>query len=152
MKELAAKLNAAGKVLADAGQVLSYHNHHIEFRRVAGKTILEHIYELTDPRYLKGEPDTYWIQVGGGEPTEWCNRLKGRLPQMHMKDYTITGPENKPTMAEIGNGNLNWKSIVQAADAAGCEWYIVEQDTCPSDPFDSLRQSFEFIKRNLCSN
>ncbi len=37
-----------------------------------------------------------------------------------------------------------------AADAAGCEWFIVEQDTCPGDPFDSLRMSFEFIRDNLC--
>jgi len=151
VKDLAAKLNAAGKVLAAAGLTLSYHNHSVEFRRIAGKTILEHIYDLTDPRYLKGEPDTYWIQTGGGEPTAWCHRLKGRLPLLHMKDYVVTAPDNKPTMAEIGNGNLHWKTIVQAADAAGCEWFIVEQDRCPGDPFDSLRQSFQYIRDHLCS-
>jgi sugar phosphate isomerase/epimerase len=151
VKALAAKLNAAGKVLAAAGQTLSYHNHHIEFRKVAGKTILEWIYELTDARYLQGEPDTYWIQTGGGEPTDWCHRLQGRLPLLHMKDYLVTAPENKIAMAEIGNGNLNWKSIVQAAEVAGCEWFIVEQDTCPADPFDSLKQSFDYIKANLCN-
>jgi hypothetical protein len=31
----------------------------------------------------------------------------------------------------------------------GCAWFIVEQDTCPGDPFDSLRQSFDYIKANL---
>jgi sugar phosphate isomerase/epimerase len=138
-------------VLADAGQCLSYHNHHIEFRKVAGKTILEWLYELTDARYLQGEPDTYWVQTGGGEPTEWCNRLKGRLPLLHMKDYIVLAPDNKIAMAEIGNGNLNWQSICKAAEAAGCEWFIVEQDTCPADPFDSLKQSFEYIKKNLLS-
>ncbi len=151
VRALAGKLNAAGKVLADAGQCLSYHNHHIEFRKVAGKTILEWLYELTDARYLQGEPDTYWVQTGGGEPTEWCNRLKGRLPLLHMKDYIVLAPDNKIAMAEIGNGNLNWQSICKAAEAAGCEWFIVEQDTCPADPFDSLKQSFEYIKKNLLS-
>ena len=151
VKALAGKLNAAGKVLAEAGLCLSYHNHHIEFRKVAGKTVLEWIYELTDARYLQGEPDTYWVQTGGGEPTDWCNRLKGRLPLLHLKDYIVLPPDNKTTMAEIGNGNLNWKSIVKAADAAGCEWFIVEQDTCPGDPFASLKQSFDYIKANLCS-
>jgi len=151
VKTLAAKLNVAGKVLADAGQCLSYHNHHIEFRKVAGKTILEWIYELTDAWHLQGEPDTYWVQTGGGEPTDWCNRLKGRLPLLHMKDYIVTAPDNKIAMAEIGNGNLNWQSIVKAAEAAGCEWFIVEQDTCPGDPFDSLQQSFEYIKQHLVS-
>jgi len=150
VKSFAARLNAAGKVLHGAGQVLCYHNHHIEFRRVAGKTVLEILFEETDPRYLQGEPDTYWVQNGGGDPVEWCERLKNRLPILHMKDYTVNA-ENKPTFAEIGNGNLNWKRIIAAAEKAGCEWFCIEQDTCPGDPFDSLKQSFDFTKRNLCS-
>ena len=150
VKSFAKRLNAAGKVLHEAGQVLCYHNHHIEFRRLAGKPILEIIFEETDPRYLQGEPDTYWIQHGGGDPVEWCKRLKNRLPILHMKDYTVT-TENKATFAEIGNGNLNWKRIIPAAEAAGCQWFCIEQDTCPGDPFDSLKQSFDFTKNHLCS-
>jgi sugar phosphate isomerase/epimerase len=146
----AKRLNAAGKVLHDAGQVLCYHNHHIEFRRLAGKPILEILFAETDPRYLQGEPDTYWVQHGGGDPVEWCDRLKNRLPILHMKDYTVT-TENKVTFAEIGNGNLNWKRIIPAAEAAGCKWFCIEQDTCPGDPFDSLKQSFEFTRDHICS-
>jgi sugar phosphate isomerase/epimerase len=151
VRAFAGKLNAAGKVLHEAGQVLCYHNHQIEFRRVAGKLVLEHLYEMTDPRYLQGEPDTYWIQYGGGDPVRWCHRLKGRLPIIHLKDYAVM-PDNKTiTHAEIGNGNLDWKAIIPAAEAAGCQWFAVEQDTCPGDPFDSVKQSFDYIKENLCS-
>ena len=150
VKTFAARLNAAGEVLHEAGQVLCYHNHQIEFRRLGGKPILEILFDETDPRYLQGEPDTYWVQNGGGDPVEWCERLKNRLPILHMKDYAVNA-ENKPTFAEIGNGNLNWKRIIAAAEAAGCEWFCIEQDTCPGDPFDSLQQSFVFTKENLCS-
>lgn len=145
VRDLCRRLNAAGKVLHDAGQVLCYHNHHTEFQRVAGQPALEIIYAETDPRYLQGEPDTYWVQVGGGDPVAWCAQLNGRLPIVHLKDYLVTS-ENKVTMCEIGNGNLNWKKIIAAADAAGCQWYAVEQDECPGDPFDSLRQSFDYLK------
>jgi sugar phosphate isomerase/epimerase len=148
VKDFCRRLDAAGKVLHDAGLVLCYHNHHIEFRRIDGKTVLEIIYAET--KYVQGEPDTYWIQNGGGDPVEWCDRLKGRLPIIHLKDYTVTA-DNKVTFAEIGNGNLNWKKIIAAAEAAGCQWYCVEQDTCPGDPFVSVKQSFEFIRDNLCS-
>lgn len=151
VKDLAAKLNAAGQVLAEAGLTLSYHNHQIEFRRVAGQTALALLYELTDPRYLQGELDTYWVQVGGGEPTDWCKRLQGRLPLLHLKDYAVTAPDNQIAMAEIGHGNLNWPAIIAAAEQSGCAWFIVEQDVCPGDPFDSLRQSFEFIQAKLCT-
>ena len=150
VKAFAARLNAAGKVLHEAGQVLCYHNHHIEFRRVAGKPVLEILFAETDPRYLQAELDTYWVQHGGGDPVAWCERLKGRLPVLHMKDYTVTNG-NLAAFAEIGNGNLDWKRIIAAADAAGCQWYCVEQDTCPGDPFDSLKQSFDYTKEHLCA-
>lgn len=150
VKAFAARLNAAGKVLHDAGCVLSYHNHQIEFRQVQGMTVLERLFLCTDPQYLQGEPDTYWIQVGGGDPVAWCKKLKGRLPLLHMKDMAINA-ENKSVFAEIGHGNLNWKKIIARAEKSGCEWFIVEQDSCPGDPFESLRQSFEYIRNQLCS-
>jgi len=50
---------------------------------------------------------------------------------------------------EIGHGNLNWPAIISAAERSGCEWFIVEQDVCPGDPFDSIRESFRFIKEHL---
>lgn len=140
------KLNHAGQQLAEAGLTLSYHNHHHEFRRLHGRLILERIYAETDPRYLKGEIDTYWVQFGGGDPVAWCQRLAGRLPLLHLKDYRINH-DNQPEFAEIGHGNLDWPRILAAAAEAGCEWYIVEQDRCPGDPFDSLRMSFEYLKK-----
>ena len=141
-------LDHAGKVLHDAGHALTYHNHAIELLRLGDTTLLQHIYDQTDARYVQGEIDTYWIQYGGGDPVAWCENLKGRLPLLHMKDYRFTAA-NQPTYGEIGSGNLNWKKIIAAAEASGCEWFVVEQDTCSGDPFDSARQSFEYIEANL---
>jgi len=149
VKALAKGLNDSGKVMYDAGIILTYHNHSIEFLRVDGKLALDVLYDETDPRYLQGEIDTYWVQHGGGDSEAWCRKLKGRLPLLHMKDYGIN-KERKPTFFEIGYGNLDWKNIVAASDDAGCEWYIVEQDTCSGDPFDSLKMSFDFISSTLC--
>jgi sugar phosphate isomerase/epimerase len=148
VRELAAKLDRAGAVLKAAGQVLTYHNHACEFYRIGGKTVLDWIYDLTDPVNLQGEIDTYWVQNGGADPVAWCRKLKGRLPLLHLKDYAINA-ELQPTFAEIGHGNLDFKAIVAAAEDAGCEWFIVEQDVCPGDPFDSLKMSFDYIAANL---
>jgi sugar phosphate isomerase/epimerase len=147
---LIAKLDAAGAAMAAAGITLCYHNHNQEFRKLGGKTILDRIYDQTDPKHLQGEPDTYWVHFGGGENVEWCEKLAGRLPLIHLKDYE-TNEENKPALCEIGKGNLNFKRIIAAAEKSGCKWFIVEQDTCPGDPVDSLKQSFEYIKANLIS-
>jgi sugar phosphate isomerase/epimerase len=148
VRSLISDLDRAGAVLREAGLVLGYHNHAIEFLRVGGKTLLQTIYDSTDGRNLVGELDTYWVQYGGGDPVTWCERLAGRLPLIHLKDYGYS-PENKPVFAEIGHGNLDFKRIVTAAEASGCEWFIIEQDTCAGDPFDSLKMSFEYIREHL---
>jgi sugar phosphate isomerase/epimerase len=145
-----AGLDAAGAKMAAAGQILCYHNHNHEFRKIAGGTIFERIFAKSDPRHLQGEPDTFWVHYGGGDNVEWCERLAGRLPCIHLKDY-LTNEQNQHQFCEIGSGNLNFKKIIAAAEKAGCRWFIVEQDTCPGDPLDSLEKSFRYIQGNLVS-
>lgn len=147
---LAEQLEHSGRVLRGAGQVLAYHNHAIELLRLGESTVLDAIYDRTDPAMLQAEIDTYWIQYGGGDPVDWCSKLSGRLPLLHMKDYQMTA-KNEPTYCEIGSGNLNWKKIIAAAEQSGCKWFIVEQDTCPGDPFESVAKSYQYIAANLCS-
>ncbi len=48
-----------------------------------------------------------------------------------------------PTMAEVLNGNMNFDRILEACDKAGIIWHMVEQDTCPGNPFDSLKMSYD---------
>ena len=150
VERLVADLDHAGAVLRKAGQVLSYHNHAVELTPFQGATVLDYIYGKTDAQNLQGEIDTYWIQHGGGDPVAWCARLKGRLPLLHLKDYTVK-PDGQPIFASIGAGNLNWPAILSAAAGSGCEWYIVEQDTTPGDPFEAVWQSFDYIRAHLVS-
>jgi sugar phosphate isomerase/epimerase len=146
VREWIAKLNHAGRVLADKGMTLSYHNHHYEFRKLGGRRILDRIYEETDPSWLKAELDTYWIQYGGGDPSDWCRKMAGRMNLIHLKDYMID-QDSKATFTELGNGNLNFNTIIPAAESGGCEWFIIEQDSCPGNPFDALQRSFEYMQR-----
>ena len=148
LKDFCDKLDKAGAAFREEGLVLTYHNHAIEFQKVAGKTILDTIYDETDPSNLQGEIDTYWVQSGGGNPVEWCQKLNNRLPLLHMKDLGVYSG-NESTMTEIGAGNLDFKAILKVAESAGCQWFIVEQDECPGDPFESLKQSFDYIRVNL---
>lgn len=142
---LADDLSRAGEVLRSRGQLLTYHNHAIEFRKLGGKAILDWLYERADPIMLHGELDTYWVQAGGGDPAGYCARLSGRLPLLHLKDYAITA-ENEPITAALGEGNLNFPTILREADSAACEWFIVEQDRCLTDPFDAIATSLRYLK------
>ncbi len=142
---LARGLNAAGEVLARAGITLTYHNHAIELKRPADRSLLELLYAATDARFVQGEVDVYWIQAGGGDPVRWCERLSGRLPLIHLKDYGV-GADDKPRMAEVGYGNLDMPRIVAAASAAGCRWFIVEQDSGFEDAFESAGMSLRYLR------
>jgi len=150
IRRLVRQLDAAGAKFRAAGLTLGYHNHDIEFCKFEGDTVLEYIFAHTDPANLVGELDTYWIQHGGGDCLEWMRRLRGRLPFIHLKDYCVT-VDRKVTYCEIGRGNLAFARIIAEAERSGCQWFIVEQDTCPGDPFDSLRESFEYVRSHLIS-
>ncbi len=147
---LVGKLDAAGARFRAAGLTLGYHNHEIEFLRCQGTLVLEYIFAHTDPRNLVGELDTYWVHYGGGDCVEWCRKLRGRLPFIHLKDYAMT-PQRRPTYCEIGRGTLPFARIIREAEASGCRWFIVEQDTCPHDPFASLQISFDHLRSNLAT-
>ncbi|HHE72903.1 MAG TPA: sugar phosphate isomerase/epimerase, partial [Chloroflexi bacterium] len=133
-------LDELGARCKEQGVRLSYHNHSFEFVRFGRRTGLDIIYEESDPRYLKAELDTYWVQHGGGDVIAWIRKLKDRMPVIHLKDMVIY--EGQQTMAEVGEGNLNWPGILEACEEAGVRWYAVEQDRCLRDPFESLRISY----------
>lgn len=142
------QIEASAQKFADAGLTCGYHNHHHEFRSIDGQPVLQIILEST--RHLTLELDTYWVQYGGANPVSLLQLAAGRIPLLHLKDYAISS-ENQPVFAEIGSGNLEFPAIIQAAEQGGCQWFIVEQDTTPGDPFDSLQMSFDHIAANLVS-
>jgi len=140
-REFAHKLNASAQKLAAAGKVLAYHNHAVEFTRFDGQLLLDLIYG--NAPQLQSEIDTYWVQYGGGDPVAWVRRMAGRLPLLHLKELGII--DNQITMLPIGSGNLNWRVILAEAEKGGTRWFIIEQDVCRIDPFDSLKASLDYL-------
>ena len=130
--------------LKEGDLVFVYHNHSFELEKFDGRTGLEILYEESDPEVFTSEIDTYWIQHGGGDPAAWIRKLKGRADVVHFKDMAMRGREQ--LFAEIGEGNLNWPAILDACKEAGTRWYIVEQDICQRDPFESLGISLRNLK------
>jgi sugar phosphate isomerase/epimerase len=133
-----------GRRLAGAGLTFSYHNHAFELEKHGGRTGLAILFEESDADVFAGELDTYWLQFGGADPAQWIRRLKGRVPLVHLKDMAVQA--NTPIMAEVGEGNLNWDAILTACRDAGVLWYIVEQDVCQRDPFESLGISLRNLR------
>lgn len=139
----AREASEVAQALADAGFTFSYHNHDFELERFGAKTGLQILIEESDSA-LNFEIDTYWVQHGGGDPAAWIRKVSDRIPLVHLKDMTYKGGQVR--MAEVGEGNLNWPAILEACREANVEWYIIEQDICDRDPFESLAISLKNVK------
>lgn len=141
------KLQNAYDVMKAEGITLCYHHHSLEFQKADGITALQHIMQRSS---LLIEVDTYWVQLGGGDPVDIIERCCSRVPIIHLKD--MVARKNEAAFAEVGMGNLNFKKIIAAGEAAGAQWFHVEQDeTYERDPFHSLQISHDYIKANLVS-
>lgn len=134
--------------LKEAGIRFGYHNHDFEFARIGGsrRTLYDILIEEGGPDLML-EVDVYWAAHAGLNPERLIERCAGRVPVIHVKDKEVA--DGVPVMAPVGEGNLDWTHLLPACQAAGVEWYAVEQDTCRRDPFDCLRASFEYLSRSL---
>lgn len=142
--EFARAASEVARRARDRGLIIGYHNHSFEFEKFDGRSGMEILYAESDAEVFTAEIDTYWVQHGGGDPAWWIRHVAGRSPLVHLKDMVISGKEQ--LMAEVGEGNLNWPAILEACKAAGVEWYIIEQDICQRDPFESLAISLRNVR------
>lgn len=142
-----------GAKLAEFGGKFTYHNHSHEFRKWEnGKTTMDMLAEGMDPKTTSFVLDTYWVQHGGGDVRYWIEKLAGRIDILHLKDMKMTikaDGTRTQEYTEIGQGNLYWQGIMETAEKAGVRYYVVEQDTCPGDPFESLKISSDYIHKNF---
>jgi sugar phosphate isomerase/epimerase len=153
MRSFAARLNHLGIKCRDAGMKLCYHNHAFEFDPKDGKTPLELIMEGTDREVVGLELDIFWASVAGHNPAALLEKYAGRVPLLHLKDKPADQPvlfdQSVPRTAfkEVGAGSIDIAGVLRAAQAAGVRHYIVEQDQTPGDPVESMRQSFDYLRK-----
>ena len=158
--ELIKTFSAAAK---KNGIQLLYHNHDFEFETVGGVYKLDIMYKTLPAGVLDTEIDTCWVNVGGEDPAEYVKKYAGRAPVVHLKDffgeksddmYELIGEETKPKrpggfeFRPVGHGLQNFPSILDAADAAGAEWVVVEQDKASMglSPLECAKASIDYLK------
>lgn len=128
--------------IKEAGKLFMYHNHDQEFKKIDGKLVLDKLIEDFSADEMGFTLDTFWVQAGGGDPAWWLEKLAGRIPCIHLKDYAYGR-----NMAVVGEGNINFDRVFEKAAAGGTEYMLVEQDDCHGeDPFACLKRSYDFLK------
>ncbi len=154
--------NGAAAKLAEHGISLYYHNHHIEYMKYDGRYLLDII---ADRAPLMGlEIDVHWVQRGGHDPVRDLLKYADRVAMVHLKDYRIAAMP--PTafealaagdlpafmaaftgvvqFAEVGEGNLDFPSIVETSIQIGARYLLVEQDDqYGRTPLECLQTSYD---------
>lgn len=163
--EFTRELNDYAVKLKEHGINLYYHNHHVEFRKYDGRLLLDIIAEECPD--IGFELDLHWVQRGGANPIDIIEKYADRIELIHLKDYRIgeisdeafgaldegdvmkfyEAFTNTIEFAELGQGSMDYKAIMEAViEAGGVRYALVEQDMLYGrDGFDCLADSRDHL-------
>lgn len=163
------EFNKVGKALKANGITTLYHNHDFEFNKFEGKYLLDWLYETIPADILETEIDTCWVHYAGLNPAEYLLKYSGRAPIVHLKDFVCKnlaqGPvydlidsdgnsnnagsqeDNGFEFRPVGSGIQSFPDILDAAEKAGAEYVIVEQDQWyDGDALECAKTSRDYLK------
>ncbi len=135
-------------VVATSGLRLAYHNHPMEFVDLGGTCGYDLLLAATCPQQLRLELDLGWVLVGGRDPAATIKTYADRVDLLHVKDM-VRDPAS-PTgfrSVEIGQGQIDWHGVFDAAHAVKLQGYYVEQEAPFKRPIlESLAMSREYLR------
>jgi sugar phosphate isomerase/epimerase len=135
VQNVATEFNRMGAQASKAGVVLGLHNEDFELTTVDGKRTYDVLLDLLDP-----ELTTFQFQVStisrGYDAAEYFTKYPGRFISLHAQDWSAA---SQKTVA-LGQGDLNWKKIFDAAKAGGIKSYFVELN------LDAMRASVPYLR------
>ena len=163
------KFKNVSKLLGDNDIKLMYHNHDFELNKINGEYILDRLYATLPEDVIMPQLDTCWVHYAGVNPSEYIRKYSGRIEVLHLKDFVCEklggGPvyalidedgnemdkgnkeDNGFKLVPVGSGIQDWTSILAAAEDAGVEYVIVEQDESKDrDPLDAAKMSREYLR------
>lgn len=144
--EFAKELNKLSEFLETKGKILNFHPRYMDVFQYDGQNSLDIIFENTrsDFQFLL---DIYQIIYAGLDPIEWIYKVKGRNDLIHFKDGIID-PDGNEVLMPVGQGAIQWKKIFEATIETGVKYAFAEQEKWEKDPFQCLKESYDYIMMN----
>jgi sugar phosphate isomerase/epimerase len=135
-REAIAVFNKAGEVMAKHGLKFFYHVHGFEFQPHGQGTLLDLLFQETNPKYVNYEMDIFWIVFPGQNPVGLLEKYPNRWRLMHLKDMrkgtltgALTGGTDVKNDAALGQGLMDLPAILRAAKKVGVKWYFIEDES-----------------------
>lgn len=139
-----ARLQAAGAPLRKAGLGFGWHNHDFEFVAAPDGVIPQAAIFEGGPD-LEWEMDVAWVVRGGADPMDWIAREGGRITSAHVKDIAPAGTVAEDGWADVGQGTVDWPTLMAALRRSVCSTYVLEHDN-PSDHVRFATRSLTALK------
>jgi sugar phosphate isomerase/epimerase len=129
--------NQAGAAFAKHGIKCFYHCHGFEFvPDASGTTPMDILMRQTHPGQVCFEMDVVWVIYPGQDPAAWLKKYPGRWELMHLKDLrkgvmtgNQTGKGDPNDDVVLGTGQVNWPSVLAAAQRYGVKHYFIEDES-----------------------
>ena len=142
-RTLAEEFNRAGEIAKNAGLRFAYHNHGYTFMDVEGQYPQDLLMQSTDPDLVDYQLDIYWVAAVGGDPAEWFRRYPDRFKLGHVKDISQNG---QPQSVALGQGAIDWPTLLPLAREQGMEYFIVEQEDYEgTTPMQAIADGAEYL-------
>lgn len=127
--------------LKPLGMYVGYHAHGGDFRKIDGETVWDIFFSNT-PKEVVMQMDVGNCLGGGGDPYATLRKFPGRSLTIHIKEHG-----GRPG-APVGEGTVRWNEIFEICETTGgTEWYIVEHESDPKTPMDSVRKCLENLRK-----
>jgi sugar phosphate isomerase/epimerase len=142
-------LNEKGALLNKAGIRIGYHNHNVEFVKLAnGQTAFDLLIAHTDPALVDFELDIGWAASAGHDPVALIKRHERRITQLHLKDVAAgTASTNLGIHSvDLGKGIVDWKHLLALLPGSDVRHVYVEQEPpFIAPPIEAARTAYQFL-------
>jgi sugar phosphate isomerase/epimerase len=146
-KKFADEFNQKGEICRKHGIRFAYHNHDYSFKELEGQIPQELMMTNTDPSLVDFEMDIYWVVTGGHDAETWLKKHKNRFRLCHIKDRT-KGSTEAADSCVLGEGSINFSSLLNTARKNGMEYFIVEQEKYTgTTPLDAVKVNAAYMKK-----
>ena len=144
----------AGEIAKAAGIKWGYHNHNMEFKRIAkpgetlptgpgailrpvGDIVYDLMMDATDPALVFFEMDVYWTVMGQMDPLDYFEKYPTRIQVLHIKDRSVLGQ----------SGMMNFENIFKKAYSIGINEFYVEIEKIKANmtQFEGVKGCFDYL-------
>lgn len=153
-RQMAADFNRWGEACKKEGIRFGFHPHGLEFRPLSGgsgETVFDLLVRETNPEFVCFQMDVYWVYYAGQDPAKLLAKYPTRWVTMHIKDMlkglatgVHTGNTPPTGKVTVGQGQIDWPSVLRAAQKVGVQHYFLEDET--PTPLQCIPDSFKYLR------